>query len=287
MARTPIAARGDDRRALAWRRLLVAIATLSVLATASSADAGRYVMLREWPTGIHEGMFEMDSRDEPDCAKFLTALNRKTDLNQRYSWLSPPERSGPVTPVRWSPVTDADKLPILKAESEADCRSAVCYFPPSFWDSDAGRKRFQDIVANNEIKFEWAKIALDGKTPPVSFIRTHRVSDENQPNAVEDRRLSNARFDALLNTAPIKVAQVGFYADIVMIDGKPLFYGYTSRSDDSHWRHLKHPQSLIEVARVDDPAQPAVAVTICQMAYQPGPHVPPGQEVSPARKARR
>jgi uncharacterized protein YecT (DUF1311 family) len=243
---------------------------------APSAIAGRYVMVRHWPTGIHEAMFDMDARDEPDCERLLQALNSEADLHQRYSWLSPPKWSGSVTPVRWSPVRDADKVPILKAEAEAKCTPTLCNDPPSFWDSAKGRKRSQDIVANKEIQFDWAKVALDGKAP-VTVIRTHQVADESQPNAGDDFTLFNSEFYVLLSVSPPKLVPVEFLqsysADIVMLRGKTLFYGYSSGAEDRRG----HPRSLIVIGDVVDPGPPTQVMTICEMAYHLGAHEPPAK----------
>jgi uncharacterized protein len=256
----------------------LAAAVTALLAAATPAVAGRYAMVRQWPTGIHAAMSEMAPADAPDCNHILDALNARGDLPQRYSWLSPPGWSGPVTPVHWSPVADADKIAILKAESEARCSPTLCAVPPGFWDTDHGRRRARDIVANGEIQFEWAKVALDGDTA-ATFVRTHRVSDETGPTAGEDAGLFNSGFDVLLGAAPVKVAPVEptpAYADIVMVGGRALFYGYSSR-EAVGGRPLNHPQSLIVVGRPQDLRHPTAVLTLCEMAYRPGPHERPGR----------
>lgn len=206
----------------------------------------------------------MDSKDAPICDLVLSELNDTKNPKQRYTWLSPPNWTPPIVPVRWSLIDRDDRTEVLKAINDARCAS-FCSEGLPYWQSKIGIEVFESKVQDETYGLT-ASVALVPGAASQQIFRLHELHKENFPLIAESLKL-NSEFFLVTATAPLKLVALQSlrkYADIIEINGDAYFYRYDSRFVDNRWRTLRSDQPVIEVGRYNP--QYGI-VQICEMAH--------------------
>jgi hypothetical protein len=236
---------------------------------ASPAITAQYHMLRQWPAGVHEGLFDIEPNNIPICRQVLASLNRKP-MSRPYSWLSPPEWNAPITVVSWDSITDADRASILIARNLANCDVGVCHDGRGMSDT-IGKATLAADIRDKSLRIETAPIVLTLGQTAKTIVRVHYTTPEDASKIDSAAGTFNSEFYEVVQATPLKLAvieNVHLYADVIEIGGKSYFYGYTSRMDDNRFRPLRNEQAMIFVGEpLTDEAGGNIIHTVCELPF--------------------
>jgi hypothetical protein len=257
-----------DRFAMQHHLIIASLLFLAGFGATSVAQAAKYHLLWKWPTGIHEGLFDIYPDDIPVCTQVLANLNHHP-ISQPYSWLSPPEWDAAVTKISWDSIKDSDKTTVLKAQNEADCDIGFCANGRNFWDTK-GKDVLQKDAEDKNLRMESATISLSADQPVKIVIRIHYTTPEDDSKIDRTGRF-DSKFYEVVQPTPLKlvaIVDLGQYADAIQIGGKTYFYGYSTRSFDNYFKKLPKTQALFVLGEpYIRPGESDSVVDICQMAF--------------------